>query len=153
MIVRPALPAEDAVLAAHYLALWASYATPPEAILADAEARIHSFIAEARRSKSLGVFLAEVDGSVAGSAACQVYNSPYPEVTTPAYRQPGYIWSVWVEPDYRRRGIARALVERAVTHLRDQGCTLAILNASEAGKPLYQQIGFSDANEMRLPLR
>ena len=66
----------------------------------------------------MATFLAELDGKVAGSVACQLQQLPYPDVVVPAFRKHGYIWSVYVEPASRRRGVARALVTRAVGYLR-----------------------------------
>ena len=57
----------------------------------------------------MAAFLAELDGKVAGSVACQLQQLPYPDVVVPAFRKHGYIWSVYVEPASRRRGVARAL--------------------------------------------
>jgi GNAT superfamily N-acetyltransferase len=49
-----------------------------------------------------------------------------------------------VHPSMQRRGIARALLEHLLAWLDARGCPLAILDASEAGAPLYPQYGFAD---------
>ena len=153
MQIRPATAADDPILVRHYLALWESYGTPPEHYWADSEARILAFIVEGRDRWRLAAFLAEEGGEVVGSVACQMYASPYPEVVAAEHRCFGYIWSVYVDPQHRRRGVARGLVERAVAHLKAMDCTHVALHASEAGKPLYEGLGFEPATEMRLPLR
>ena len=93
-----------------------------------------------------------LDGTVVGSVACQLQQLPYPDVVVPEFRKHGYIWSVFVEPAARRRGVARALVIRAVEYLRSIGCTKAVLHSSDAGQALYRQLGFETATEMRLDL-
>lgn len=152
MEIRPANVAEDVVLARHYLELWESYGTPPGQYEPDAEAAVLRFIRDGRQGKDLGVFLALIDGKIAGSIACQLHVSPYPEVILPALRKQGYIWSVFVAAEHRRKGVARRLVERALQYLREIGCTGAVLHSSDAGEALYGQIGFTIAKEMRMPL-
>ncbi|MGZ3505938.1 MAG: GNAT family N-acetyltransferase [Vulcanimicrobiaceae bacterium] len=53
----------------------------------------------------------------------------------------GYIFGVRVEPAYRGNGIATRLT-RACIEIR--------LHASDAGRPIYERLGFSPTNEMRL---
>lgn len=60
---------------------------------------------------------------------------------------------IFVEPPYRRRGIARELTLRAVTWCRAQGCTAVHLQASAAGRPLYESLGFRPGAEMTLQLQ
>jgi ribosomal protein S18 acetylase RimI-like enzyme len=143
---------DDDTLASHYLALWESYGTPKEHFASDARAQTIAFLREGRQHRGLNAFLALIDNNIAGSAACQLHISPYPEVIKPAHRRFGYIWSVYVEPQYRKRGIAQQLMDRAVNHLRSLGCTTVVLHSSDAGETLYKKLGFEPAKEMRLKL-
>jgi ribosomal protein S18 acetylase RimI-like enzyme len=95
---------DDDTLASHYLALWESYGTPKEHFAPDARAQTIAFLREGRQHRGLNAFLALIDNNIAGSAACQLHISPYPEVIKQAHRRFGYIWSVYVEPQYRKRG-------------------------------------------------
>ena len=63
------------------------------------------------------------------------------------------ILNVYTEPDYRRRGIARQIMETMITWCRQEGFARLSLHASEHGRPLYASLGFVDSNEMRLNLR
>lgn len=63
-----------------------------------------------------------------------------------------YVNSVYVYPQYRRRGIARRLMEMALTWARENGCTQVRLRASNDGRPLYEQLGFRASTEMQLDL-
>src|SRR2546426_186392 len=60
---------------------------------------------------------------------------------------------MYTDPAYRRRGIARRLMEKMVEWLIGQGFCEVSLNASDFGRPLYEQLGFRPTNEMRLALR
>jgi ribosomal protein S18 acetylase RimI-like enzyme len=61
----------------------------------------------------------------------------------------GNIVNVYVAPEYRRQGIARALTETALDRARSQGIDCVILHASDAGRALYESMGFRATNEMR----
>jgi ribosomal protein S18 acetylase RimI-like enzyme len=148
--IRMATPDEDEVLVGHYLKIWDSYGTPPEHYRPDAAARILSFIRSGREERRLTSFLAIVDGEIAGSASCQLHQSPFPEVIREAQRLHGYIWSVYVADAFRRRGIASALTNKAAEYLKSIGCTTAVIHASDAGEPVYRAAGFELAKEMRL---
>lgn len=62
------------------------------------------------------------------------------------------ILNVYVEPDYRRRGLARLLMETMIAWCRAQGLKTISLHASAEGRPLYEQLGFKPTNEMQLML-
>jgi GNAT superfamily N-acetyltransferase len=56
----------------------------------------------------------------------------------------GYIQSVSTDPDYRRRGYARAAVEATLEWLDSCGVPKTELTASSMGDDLYRELGFSD---------
>ncbi len=61
---------------------------------------------------------------------------------------------IYVDPEYRGRGIARLLTENAIAWCKERGCVRIRLNASPAGRHLYETLGFVPATEMmRLDLR
>jgi GNAT superfamily N-acetyltransferase len=152
MLIREAGRDEDELVVRHYRALWESYGVGDENIRPDAEQVVRDFITSGRDRYEMAAFLAEIDGQVVGSTACQLHHLPYPAVTTAAFSKYGYIWHVFTDPAARRRGVATQLVQRAVDHLRAIGCTKAVLHASDAGEPVYRQLGFAIAKEMRLDL-
>ncbi len=65
--------------------------------------------------------------------------------TTPLGTRVAWIGMMLVHPDFRRRGIARGLMLRAIELLRDQGFATIGLDATPLGKPLYEQLGFRSA--------
>lgn len=54
----------------------------------------------------------------------------------------GYVESVAVHPDHRRRGIGHQLVE-AIEPIVERAYDLGALNATEAGRPLYVSRGWT----------
>lgn len=54
------------------------------------------------------------------------------------------VTGVATPPEHRGRGIASWLMVRALAEARDEGMVTASLQASKAGAPLYERIGFRD---------
>jgi ribosomal protein S18 acetylase RimI-like enzyme len=52
------------------------------------------------------------------------------------------IYNVSTLPAHRRRGFGEALTWHAVTRGTEQGCSVAILQASAMGEPVYTRMGF-----------
>jgi GNAT superfamily N-acetyltransferase len=130
MEIVEATPREDDILVQHFLAIQESNGAPAEGIRPDARLKALEYTKEGRKHRRMGAFLAVVDGRIVGSSACELRRAFYPDVFAPSHRLAGYIWSVYVEPAWRRQGVARCLVERAIAHLRSIGCTSAVLHAS-----------------------
>lgn len=62
----------------------------------------------------------------------------------------GRIFDVSVEVEHRGGGVATTLVERSLAWLRGCGCARITLRASDAGRSIYQRLGFTDVAEMEL---
>lgn len=63
------------------------------------------------------------------------------------------ILNVYTEPEYRRRGIARKLMQTMIDWCQQEGLAGVTLHVSEDGRHLYESLGFESSNEMRLKLR
>lgn len=53
-----------------------------------------------------------------------------------------YIQNMYTLKEYRRQGLAKELFIRTIEEAKAKGCTKIMLNASDDGKPLYEQFGF-----------
>jgi len=60
------------------------------------------------------------------------------------------VLNVYVEPDWRRRGIGEALMRTLLDALEERGIRRVVLHASVEGRGLYERLGFVATNEMRL---
>lgn len=60
----------------------------------------------------------------------------------------GYIMNVWTHPDHRRRGLARRLMEAAISEARSRQIKVTALHASDDGRALYEQLGYRQSREM-----
>lgn len=63
------------------------------------------------------------------------------------------ILNVYTDPEFRRRGIARQLMQTIIAWCKQEGFARVTLHASENGRHVYESLGFEASNEMRLKLR
>ena len=90
-------------------------------------------------------------GEIVGGAGVQVRNTlPHPRtpVNAPHGRE-AIVLNVFTEPAWRGRGVAELLMRRVIAWAREAGMHTLVLHASEAGRPLYERLGFASTNEMR----
>ncbi|MFH1976500.1 MAG: GNAT family N-acetyltransferase [Pseudomonadota bacterium] len=58
-----------------------------------------------------------------------------------------YLHSVFTEKGHRNKKCAQKIVDRAIQYCQQSGICRVVLNASEAGKPIYEKIGFVSSPE------
>jgi len=90
-----------------------------------------------RRRGSVHLLAVRVEGRDAGS------------VIVNPWRGIAGIYDMEVHPEFRRRGIGRALIMAACRVARERGCTHAVLNATPDGELLYRSVGFERLGEGR----
>ena len=54
----------------------------------------------------------------------------------------GWIGMILVHPEFRRRGLATRIMDRLIDHLTGLGCSTLKLDATDAGAPVYEKVGF-----------
>jgi GNAT superfamily N-acetyltransferase len=74
--------------------------------------------------------------------------------STPADPQPLRAWVVnlFTEPEHRRCGLARRLMELMMDWCRGRGMRTLYLHSSEDGRRLYEDLGFTQTPEMKIEL-
>jgi ribosomal protein S18 acetylase RimI-like enzyme len=105
------------------------------------------WLAEQLASDGYFGVVAEIEGRPAGAIGLMVIDWP-PHPDHPAEDRRGYVLNVFVEPEHRGRGIARSLMQAAEISFAERGVSWLILHATEAGRPLYQSLGWSATSEM-----
>jgi GNAT superfamily N-acetyltransferase len=96
-------------------------------------------------------FIADLDGRPAATAALMWFD--HPPVPANPNGVEAYILNVYARPEARHIGLARALIERLIAEARTAGVRRIWLRASDAGRPLYESVGFwSQEDDMRLTL-
>lgn len=66
------------------------------------------------------------------------------------YGRLAYVGLMAVDPSRQRAGIARRLVAHLLAAIQRRGCQIALLDATDAGAPLYEQFGFVDDGVARV---
>jgi predicted N-acetyltransferase YhbS len=61
-----------------------------------------------------------------------------------------YVGMMAVLTEMRHQGIGRALMEHLLDWLDERDCPMALLDATEAGAPLYEHLGFIDDGEIHV---
>jgi L-amino acid N-acyltransferase YncA len=85
---------------------------------------------------------------IVGTGGITVYEQPpRPQDETLRYV---YVHSIYTEPEFRRRGIARTILTTIVDYCRAKNFKTLTLHAVEASRPLYESFGFKPTTEMRL---
>src|SRR5205085_3494975 len=78
-----------------------------------------------------GCFIAEWRGLAVGTATTISYGE-----------QSAWIGMLLVHPDFRGRGIGRALLQRCLDYLHSHGVGCIQLDATAQGQPIYERAGF-----------
>ena len=96
-----------------------------------------------RRHLTDGTFVSwlALDGDkIIGTSGMSFVEKP-PYFSCPSGRI-GLLSSMYTDPAYRRRGIAKELLARVVNEARDYGCGSVQITASDMGVLLYTDFGF-----------
>jgi len=100
-------------------------------ILADDWGDRRAWFTFALANPSCHVFVAEDrDGRVVGTGVLTIHGSV------------GWVGTIWVAATMRRRGLGLALTEAALAAGDDAGCRTYLLVATQAGRPMYERLGF-----------
>lgn len=150
--IRPAGPDDHDALADAFYKMWIDNGMTSDDFISDWKDKTLAFMTDAERGNQGRAFVADDSGIFAGAAQCLISRKLYPQALKPDVRLDGYIWGLYVEPAYRRTGLATRLTEACVTYLDSIGCTRVVLHASPTGKPVYAALGFNQTNEMRREL-
>jgi len=153
--LRPAGPADIPILVEHRKCMFRDMAalkgeSHSEEALEVMGAAFGAFIGAHFTDGSLSAWIFEKDGQPVASGELLIV--PWlPSPRDPVGRVP-YVHNIYTLPEHRRRGLARRIMEVIIAHCREAGFTLVKLHASQEGRPLYESLGFTANNEMRLNL-
>lgn len=86
------------------------------------------------------------DEEKAVGCASMSYIEVMPTFSHPTGKR-AHLMNVYTNEAYRRKGIAREMVQRLLDEARERGATEISLDATESGRPLYRAMGFVDSEE------
>lgn len=151
MEMREAAMADLPVILHHRRGMFREMSCADQVALDAMEATSSPFIRAGLDDGSYRGWLVEADGHVVAGGGLVVVGFP----SAPSDLSPRRAWilNMYTKPEYRSRGYARAIVEKMIAWCREQGFAWVSLHASDAGRHLYETLGFEPSNEMRLFLK
>jgi GNAT superfamily N-acetyltransferase len=109
------------------------------------------YLVRAIADGSFRAWLAIIGGRVVAGGAILICPGPAHPYDPECRR--ATILNVYTDPQFRRRGLSRCLMEIMIDWCRHEGFAGVTLHASPDGRHLYESLGFEPSNEMRLKLR
>jgi GNAT superfamily N-acetyltransferase len=100
--------------------------------------------------KLIGFIAKTQEGQIAGSGC--IWLREQPPIPMISNLEVPYLMSLYTEEKFRRQGVAQLIVETAITWCKEHCYERINLDASEAGKGLYEKLGFKAGYSMRLLL-
>lgn len=138
-------------LVAHRRRMWEDMAIHDASVVASADAPYRRWARARLRNGTFVAWIAQTaQGPVASGAVWVQPVQPRPG------RDDGrqaYLLSMFTEPAWRGKGLARKIVARALAWTKREGFPYLSLHASDAGRPLYERLGFERTMEMRKKFR
>lgn len=147
LTTRKTTEADVELIAAHRHAMFAEMGKSDATALDEMRRNFVPWVEQMIGAGKYVGWIVEEDGQpVASSGFFELEWPPHP--LDPAGEHRGYLLNFWVEPKYRGRGLARDMVREALAESRRRGIRVTALHASEAGRRVYETMGFQTTNEM-----
>jgi GNAT superfamily N-acetyltransferase len=150
-VVREATVEDAPILARQRRLMFDAINTMPDDEGDAMEAAILAYIQRAMPAGTFRSWVVEHRGGIVAGGGLQL-RTLMPRPGHVDFAPEGLIVSMWTEPEHRRRGLGRRVVEAILAWGRANGVGRFTLHASDDGRPLYELYGFRQTNEMRLTL-
>jgi ribosomal protein S18 acetylase RimI-like enzyme len=138
------------IIVAHRRAMFVDMGYRDETALDSMATKCYSWLlTKMNRGQYLAWLATAPDGSVVAGTGLWLMDWP-PHMVGNGPR--GNILNVYTEVKFRRRGLAGELVKGALDWCRSNQVDVVVLHASHDGRRLYESMGFSGTNEMRIQL-
>ena len=148
MELRPASLDDLDLILHHRRQMFGEMGGEYERRLGDFEQASRLYFESALRDGSYHGLFGAVDGKTVAGGGVVIAAWPGSPLNFDPRR--AWILNIYVKPEHRGRGYARALTQALIEWCRSQGFRSIALHASEEGRTLYEKLGFAPTNEMRL---
>jgi ribosomal protein S18 acetylase RimI-like enzyme len=149
--LRRASATDVETLVAHRRAMFHDMGYNDDAALNDMSTKFRVWVLQRMNAEEYLAWLVYApDGSVAAGTGLWLMDWP-PHMVGKGPRR-GNILNVYTHERFRRRGLARELMDVVLRWCRENQVDTIILHASNDGRNLYESMGFIATNEMRLRL-
>lgn len=151
-VVRVATAADAATIAHHRAAMFVDMGVLADADVPTLRDATRAYLGAALADGRYRGWLVEIEGEVVAGGGVITYTTlPNPE--NPQGGEDAYVFNVYTEPKHRGRGLASRLMLVILDWCRARRITCVSLHASDAGRHLYERLGFVATAEMQLVLR
>jgi GNAT superfamily N-acetyltransferase len=155
--IRHASLADVDVIVRHRAEMFAEMGLLPSHLRTDLISRTVEYLRQAvPAGEYVGWVAATVDRPdvvIAGAGVQRRRNLPHPlsvgEHTSIAHGHQAIVLNVFTEQAWRRQGLAAMLMQHVIDWARSSSVETLVLHASDAGRPLYEKLGFVQTSEMR----
>jgi GNAT superfamily N-acetyltransferase len=137
----------------HRLAMFEEMGFRDSLVLNGVEKAASEYFNEALRTGTYLGWLAEEQDHGKVVAGGGVVLAHWPGFPGEDRAERAWILNMYTEPEARRQGIAKRILGVMIKWCSQRGLSTVSLHASDAGRPLYESVGFHPTNEMRLKLR
>jgi GNAT superfamily N-acetyltransferase len=141
--IRPATLEDLDVLVHHRVAMFTDMG-----VAVDVPALDHAFRAWLRAAMPAGDYCAWVcevkAGDIVAGGGISLLSWP-PGPRPAAGDRLAFVYNVYTEPPYRKRGLARRIMEAIHTWCAGQGISALALNAAPDARRLYESLGYIEA--------
>jgi GNAT superfamily N-acetyltransferase len=157
VMIRRAVASDAAVLARHRAEMFRDMGELPAAaydgLVAASLAHFADALPAGRYHGWLAVRSDRPEEVVAGAGLQLIERLPRPDALGRVIAaSEGYLFNVFTERPWRRRGVAERLMQEVIAWARAHGIRRLTLHASAEGRLLYEKLGFAATNEMRCEL-
>jgi ribosomal protein S18 acetylase RimI-like enzyme len=151
MLIRPGTSADAETIVAHRRAMFYEMGHRDEHALDTMSDAFRPWLERMMRANQyLAWFAIDDDESIAAGLGLWLMDWP-PHLVGPGPWRAN-ILNVYTRPQSRRMGLARTLMDTAIEWCRANRVRAVILHSSDAGRSLYESMGFQATNEMRILL-
>lgn len=150
--VRPVVPSDLDLISSHRVAMFSDGGKRSRDELIEMDRNFRRWLHPRLENGDYFGYVVEDNGRAIAGIGLMVLDWP-PHPLHPAEDCRGYVLNMFVEPEYRRTGIARNLMERAERAFADRGIRYAILHATTEGSTAYSRMGWYSTSEMGKTLK
>ena len=150
LMTRPATPEDAEQVCQQRKAMYLEAGRPAHAVEAAEEPFLRWLQPKLEDGSYLGWMVEAEDRVIAGIGLIVLDWPPHPLHPTESRR--GYILNVYVELEFRGKGLAKHLMLTVQAEALRMGIGYLTLHASDLGRPVYERLGWIASDEMSLPL-
>jgi len=149
--IREATTADLGAIMLHRRRMYEDMGYKDQSALKAMELTSRSFIKDGLEDGTYRGWLVEISGRIVAGGGLMTVRQPS-SPRDPSSRR-SWIMNMYTDPEYRGRGLATSIIEAIIIWCRENEFHWVSLRASDAGRHLYESLGFKPTNEMRLMLK